>query len=132
MFKKKPHLITKRTKFPTGTVVHSPNGYFFIKGSVALRIANKSILDSWRFPRIVEVEQSSIKDFPVAGKLGYRDGTALKAYGSRKIYLVSGQKVRHVTDPETLMKLGIFSEDIVVVADEEIFIHKEGEPLGSI
>lgn len=132
MFKKRPPIVNSPTKFPTGTVVRTKDGVFFVKDSLLLRITTQKILNSWRFPRIVEATPDAVRDFMIGGKLGFRDGTVLRSYADNKTYLVSGQKVRHITDPDVFPCLGITYEDLVLVSEDEVRIHEEGEPLGAI
>lgn len=131
MFKKRMR-ITRPAKFPSGTVVRAPSGVYLVKGDVLLKAYNERVVRSWNFDRIIEVAEEAIKDYMVAGKLGFRDGTVLVGFGSKCIYLVSDQKVRHITSPDVFPMLNITYKDLVEVSDDEIAIHKEGEPLGFI
>jgi len=65
------------------------------------------------------------------GRLGFRDGTLVKDFGSGTIYLISNSRKRPITDPAIYESLGGVS-DTLTVASEYLTIHKDGEPLGSI
>lgn len=131
MFKKRMR-ITRPAKFPSGTVVKAPSGTFLVKGDMLLKVYNDRVLKSWKFDRIIEVSDEAIKNYMVGGKLGFRDGTVLLGFGSKSIYLVSDQKVRHITSPDVFPMLNISYKDLLEVSDEEIAIHKVGEPIGII
>lgn len=135
LFKKqqqsKPRLQTK-TNLPSGVAVRTVSDSFLVKNNTLLRIPNERVWNSWNFPIVLEVEWQAISHYPILGKLGFRDGTILEAIGSRKLYLVSAQKVRHIETPDLFEKLGISYDKRVLVSDEEINLHKEGEPIGII
>lgn len=127
----KPRL-QKKSNLPSGVAVRTPTRRFLVKGETLLRIESNSVWDSWNFPAVIEAEDSAIEHYFVGNKLGYRDGTILKAIGSSKLYLVSAQKVRHIQTPEVFTELGFDYQSLVLVADEDILLHKEGEPIGRV
>ena len=65
----------------------------------------------------------------LAGKLGFRDGTLIKNISDGKIYLISQNKRRHVTDPDTFSKYGLDRNSVVEVSDMETNMHDLGENL---
>ena len=136
LFKKKQPLskprLSKTTKLPSGVAVRTPTAKFLVKGDTLLRISNDRIWNSWNFPIIVEAENEALKNYIIAGKLGYRDGTVLESIGSRKLYLVSAQRLRHIETPDLFEELGITYDRRVLVSEEELKLHKEGEPIGRI
>lgn len=131
MFRKKTPLRSSKTEYPTGTVVSTENGTFFVKGGTLLRVS-PTVMQSWNFGLIVTAKWSAIQHMPIVGKLGFRDGTVLRAFGTQKVYIISGQRTRHITDPEVIRALGITLNDILNVSDDDVRLNTEGEPLGSI
>lgn len=130
MFKKtKTNPITEPYAFPSGSVVVTEKGYFFIKGELRLLIPTTKVRESWRFPRIIEARESAMTHHILGGKLGFRDGTLLRNFADGKTYLVSGSKLRHIKNPNALKYLGATQDDILVVSDAEIRLHKVGEEI---
>lgn len=133
MFKRKREpLLTKKTNFPSGVVVKTEKGSFLVKKGALLRIPSDTVLMSWDFPLVIDCAYSAVSHMVIASKLGFRDGTALRSFADQKIYLVSEQKTRHIISPDAVRTLGITLEDILTVSEDDVRLHKEGEPLGSI
>ena len=117
--------------FPSGIAVKTEKGAYFIhKDGRRYRIQSKQILDSWRFPLIVDASESSLSNYPVAvTKLAFRDGSLLHNIKDGKLYLVSEARLRHITSPDVLERLGVTRDDAMLVADSDIAIMKFGEEI---
>jgi hypothetical protein len=63
------------------------------------------------------------------GRLGFREGTLLQDFGSGKIYLVSGNKLRQIDDPDVLKRLQYTKDDAIEVSTAELGYHTMGEVL---
>lgn len=59
----------------------------------------------------------------------FRNGSLLYCQADGKMYLVSENKVRHITNPDVLPNIGAKREDAVWVSLEEINLHEKGVPL---
>lgn len=127
--KTKVEPITEPHVFPSGSVVVTEKGYFFIKGELRLLIPTAAVRESWHFARVIEARESAMRYHVLGGKLGFRDGTILKNYADGKTYLVSGSKLRHIKNPDALRYLGATQNDVWVVSDSEIRLHKVGEEI---
>jgi hypothetical protein len=77
----------------------------------------------------VAVEDSVVLQYPLAGRLGFRDGSLIHNLKDGRIYLVSDNKRRLVTGPDILAALGAVGKDVITVSDEEINLQKEGEEI---
>lgn len=78
---------------------------------------------------IVEASDSAVKHIPVAGKIGFRDGTLIKNIADGRIYLVSHNKRRHIVNPDVFDKYGLRCDDVLTVSEDETNLHEEGEVL---
>jgi len=78
----------------------------------------------------VDASESSLSNYPVAvTKLAFRDGSLLHNIKDGKLYLVSEARLRHITSPDVLERLGVTRDDAMLVADSDIAIMKFGEEI---
>lgn len=110
---------------PSGLIAHTEKGFFYIKGKKKFKFISERAMNSWSLP-IVKTSESMILNYPVAGVLGFRDGTLIKDISDGKIYLVSDSKRRQIIDPDVLEWI---NTDIITVGQKELFVHAEGEKL---
>ena len=82
-------------------------------------------MSSWSLP-VVETSESMLVNYPLAGVLGFRDGTLIHNISDGRMYLISDSKRRHIVDPDVLEWL---DSEIIKVGQKEIFVHPEGEKL---
>lgn len=131
MFKKAKPVPGHPVEYPAGTCVETPSGWFLInKDGKKYRIVSKTVLNSWNFPRIVKTSDQAISKYPSAlTPLGFRDGTLLNDISSSTLYLVSGNKARHIKGLKTLNALGLTPKDAVWVSYDEILIMTKGDEL---
>lgn len=59
----------------------------------------------------------------------FRNGSLLYSQSDGTMYLVSENKLRHITNPDWLGHLGFTHRDAVWVSEEEIRLHKMGPTL---
>lgn len=134
MFKKKktdvpaPLVIINPQPFPSGTVVQSDKGLFYIKNGKRFRVST-NVAESWRFPRVVSVMESALAGYKVAGRLGFREGSLLKNIADGKLYLISENKTRHIVSTDSLKLIGAETTQALLVSADDLKIHQEGEEL---
>ena len=116
------------TNYPYGLCVKTESGHFLMREKIRLRVPTIRVLDSWHF-NVVNSSDSAIKHIPLAGKVGFRDGTLIKNIADSRIYLVTQSKRRHVTSPDVFDKYGLRWDDVVTVSEDEANLHIEGEVL---
>jgi hypothetical protein len=75
---------------------------------------------------VVETTEAAVANYRVSSKMKFRDGTLLHNLGDGKIYLVSGHKIRHITNPDVLERLGASHADVVRVSVDELNLHERG------
>jgi len=83
---------------------------------------------SWAFTTVKGTE-SSLSAIKLVGKLGFRDGTLIKNISDGKMYLVSQNKLRHISDPDLFLKYGLDRSTVIEVSDLEVKSHDLGENL---
>lgn len=130
MFKKKSHKNINKTlnkiKPIDGLMITDGKNYWFIKGGKRVKCFSYRSFKSWNLDAILATPQAC-KNIPLAGVLGFRDGSLIKDIVSGKIYLVSASKTRLITNPDILDIIG--RDKIIEVSPEEIVIHNKGEDL---
>lgn len=132
MLKKAKSQTLRRTEFPPGTYLLTEKGYFFVQSTTKrYRFSTRRVLDSWAPQRIVEASEAEpgVKKLKVAAKMRFRNGSLLYSQANGKMYLISENKRRHITNPDWLENLSLNRRDAVWVSDDEINLHEEGEPL---
>lgn len=133
MFKKKKSkslsVRNEPTVYPDGVCVETPQGVYLIKGQKRYRVPTQRILDSWAFPLIVETTEEALRNYKVAARLGFRDGSLIYNIADGKMYLVSNNKRRHITSPDALELLGVDRSRVVNVSNFEINLQQLGEDI---
>lgn len=117
------------TDLPSGVCVITENGKFFINGKVRLRITSSRVSDSWSFPITIYAMETALSRYPLAGTLGFRDGTLIKNILDAKMYIISKSARRPVANPDVLDNLNLQEKNAILVSDTECNLHKLGEPL---
>jgi hypothetical protein len=130
MFWKKPP--TPLNEYPQGTFLETERGYFYVASPFKrYRFTTTRVLDSWSPQRIVKTTEDNpaVKKMKIAAKMKFRNGSLLYSQADGKMYLVSENKVRHITSPDILTGLNMVRNDAVWVSSDEIKLHEEGVPL---
>lgn len=129
LFKSTPiPLITLPTSFPSGIAVKTDKGAYWIKDGKRYRLISKRAEESWCFTTVNATEES-LSTTKLVGKLGFRDGTLIKNIADGKIYLISQNKKRHITDPDTFLKYGLDRSKTIEVSESEVNAHEDGDVL---
>lgn len=119
-------------EFPQGTYLKTENGYFFVVSPTKrYRFISKRVLDSWAPHRVVDASEShpAVEKLRVIAKMKFRNGSLLYSHSNGKMYLVSDNKIRHITNPYILPQLGLRLQDAVWITQDETKLHEEGDPL---
>lgn len=114
---------------PSGLCVKTEVGHWYINGNFRNRLGSKRILDSWSFPRIIQLPESSLANYKKGKKLGFRDGSLVRVISDGRLYFISQRKRCLITDPDLLSIMGLKYNDAVLVGEFEINLHEEGENL---
>jgi hypothetical protein len=121
--------IRQKTDFPSGLAIQTERGLYFIKGKTRFKFFSERVFSTWSLSS-VEAEFSAIRHFqPGTSYLGFRDGTLINNVANGRIYLISGNKRRHIVDPDVFEKYGLDPDAVVLVSDEEANLHQDGEVL---
>ena len=120
--------ISVPTNFPSGIAVKTSSGTYWIKDGKRFKLISDRAAQSWLFTTVL-AEDSALSTIKVVGKLGFRDGTLIKNISDSKIYLISQNKRRHITDPDVFSKYGFDKNAIVEVSDYEVNVHELGDSL---
>lgn len=131
LFKKKiQQLPTDSVVYPVGSTVRTESGIYYIKSNtIRMRIPTERVAQSWRFHRIISSNEVALKKYKIMGKMGFRSGSLIYNVADGKIYLVSENKLRHVTSPEALERIGAVFNDAFTVSNDETKLHQIGEDL---
>ena len=117
------------TEFPSGAVVETELGRWYINGKFRHRIKNKRVFKTWNFSLVIEAPESSLAKYLKGKPLGFRDGTLVGDISDGKVYLIAGKQRRPLTSPESFEALGLKRSDAIWAAHDEITLHPEGEVL---
>lgn len=108
------------------------SGYKYLhKAGKNYRFVSDRAFQSWNLP-LIRVASVHLREETRGGLIGFRDGTLLENIADGNIYLISGNRSRHIQNPDWLFEYGLLAAKtgIVLVSQEEYEVHKEGEPLG--
>lgn len=115
--------------YPSGICIQTEKGWFYVLKGKRYRIISQRVLESWNFPRVVASSERAAAGLKVMGKLGFRDGSLIHNLSGGKMYIVSENKKRLIENPDWFYRLGITSDDFLLVSDEETNLHSDGEVL---
>lgn len=115
-------------KYPSGITVQIDDEYYYVKSKSLYKFISKRAADSWATP-VAQGNYVNISDYPIAGLMGFRDGTLIKNVSDGKIYLVSGSKRRLVTDPDVVDWYGLNLDNVILVSDKEASAHSDGDDI---
>jgi hypothetical protein len=122
---------TSLSEYPQGTFVKTEKGYYYIVSpNKRFLFLTGRVLESWSPQRIVETTEENLSKYRIGAKMKFRSGSLLWCQADAKMYLVSDNKVRHITSPDILSGLGAKHNDAVWVSQDEINLHEQGDPLG--
>jgi hypothetical protein len=114
--------------YPNGVAVYDGQNTYYIKNNKKYRVVSDRASKSWGFTPW-QGSKESLSKIPLAGILGFREGTVIKDISNGKIYLVSNNKKCHVTTPDFFEKFGIDRDWTIEVSNKEAEIHKNGEDI---
>jgi len=120
--------VTSPTNFPSGLAVKTEKAVYWIKDGKRYKLISDRAADSWAFPTVNALE-SALSTTKLVGKLGFRDGTLIKNIADGKMYLISQNKRRHISDPDTFNKFGLDRSKVIEVSDIEANMHDIGDNL---
>jgi hypothetical protein len=123
-----PNPPTTPQEYPTGTCVKTEKGVFWIKDSSRFRIKSQRVLDSWTF-QVLPSTEAACAGYKVKGVLGFRDGTLIQNVADGKMYVIAGNKRRHIVSPDFFTRTLFDRGRVVEVSDEETNLHNDGEVL---
>lgn len=127
---KTPEIPETPTKYPAGVLLLTETGKWYLMGKQGkFLIPNERVLASWDFYNIVYTSDIALSKTPTLRKLGFRNGTLIKNIADAKLYLISEDKRRQILNPDVLNLLFLNEEDAILVSQDEINLHQEGEPL---
>lgn len=119
-----------KVSYPSGLAVETTDGkLWYIKDAKRFRIPSVRVLDSWAFNTLAAAIPEVLADYKISGILGFRDGTLIQEIGDGKIYLISGNKKRHIVSPDAFDRYGLNRDLVVEVSAEEALLHNAGESL---
>ena len=125
-FRKKPIKITKDAPFvPSGLIGSNAGNFYYVKGNKRFKFVSERAMKSWCLP-VLNVDAKFLNSLSSGGILGFRDGTLVENVADGKIYLVSDNKLRHITEPDILEWL---DTEIVKVGEKEISAHTQGDKI---
>jgi hypothetical protein len=114
-------------EYPSGICVKAGSLYWYIKGEYKWKFGSKRAMESWGFKYIAHAQPSNLSRYRHMGSLGFRDGTLLYYLKDAKLYIISDSEKRPVTSADALERLGLKLNDAVVVGEDELKIHNNGE-----
>ena len=112
-------------RVPSGLIAHTEKGYYYIKGQKRFKFVSERAMETWCIPPI-DTKESMLAGILIMGTIGLRDGTVVRNISDSKIYLISDNKRRHITNPDVLIWIG---SSIIDVSEKDISVHTEGDPL---
>jgi hypothetical protein len=119
--------LDKLVKFPiippNGISLEIGSNKYLIKRGKRYKFYSERVFDSWGLYAIPVTESN----LPLAGTLGFRDGTLIQNMKDGKIYLISDAQKRQVTRPPE--DYGFDWGQVILASNDEIELHLDGEDI---
>lgn len=122
----------KPSEYPQGTFLKTELGHFYVYSNTArYRFTTNRVLESWSPQRISEASEKdpAVEKLTIFAKMKFRNGSLLYCQANGKMYLISGNKARLITNPDWLTHLNFKRSDAVWVSLDEINLHEIGANL---
>lgn len=114
-------------KYPSGTVVNTESGQYYLKGLVKYKIKSRSVFNSWNFPLVVDSTDEAISKYrPSLKRLGFRDGTIIRDIYDGRLYVIANSKRVQISSVEAGEALGIEGLPNNYVSHEDVLFHSDG------
>lgn len=125
-----PQRVNDPVLYPVDSAIETDEGVYFItKSGAKLKVYSPRVVQSWSFNLLPGTKKSLSMHKNAIGVLGFRNGTLIRNISDSKIYLIAGNKKRHVQNPDVFLKYGFDQNKIILVSQEEVNLHEDGEVL---
>ncbi len=115
--------------WPSGLALKAGEEYYLVKGDgVVYKFYSERVFDTWSLLPI-EIAESALAGMQIKGTIGFRDGTLIDNMADGRLYLISANKRRQITNPVWLEKYGLLGMPIITASEKEVNIHDEGDKL---
>lgn len=118
---------------PDGTLIKSNTApaVYVLENGARFLISSQKLFQEKGYQKadIIQLSQSEVDFYPLAGYVHWPDGAILKAREKPEVYAVLNDKLRWVKTRTVLKALGIKSGDINVVSPEEIKFYELAAPI---
>lgn len=121
-------LVTLPANFPSGIAVKTDKATYWIKDGKRYKLISDRAAKSWSFTT-VNATEAALSNIKLVGKLGFRDGTLIKNIADGRMYLISQNKRRHITSPDSFNSFGLDRSQMIEVGENETNMHDVGEEL---
>lgn len=136
MLKRHKHLALRRTVYSqdapprewlNGGSFNSGSDYYMRTNDKFYRFVSERAFKSWSLEPVMLIHGPEDFGQPIAGVLGFRDGTLLNRYKDNTIHVVSGNKTRHITNEDALETYGLLGKPFYTVSEKEFNVHDVGD-----
>jgi hypothetical protein len=120
------------TTLPDGMVVRgtASSAVYWITGAQRRHVPSRNVLTTWFAPEeVARVNDVKISSHGLGPTLGFREGTLVKASGDSRVWVIAGERRRHITSAATLSALGFRRDNIRTATITELNRHAEGPPV---
>lgn len=118
--------------YPNGTLVkgHTRGRIYLIEEKKRRPIFSEALfrLRGYDWKNAIPLSDRQLASYPLGNPLTYPDGTVIQGEGP-EVYLVEGDKIRHITSAALFLSKGYSWGNIVKVSNEELLAHALGKNL---
>lgn len=128
--KRSENLPTTPIEYPSGSFVETERGYFYIvNSSKRYYITTGRILESWNPHRVIRTTEAAVKNYRIAAKMKFRNGSLIHNIADGRVYLIVDGKRCPMVSPEAFERIGAKrnTAHVVSVSKNEINLHELGE-----
>ena len=112
-------------KYPNGVLVEHDEQIYRVSDDKLYPLASWRAVLSWGQPI---VSADFVYDYEISEtKIGFRPTSVIQSVDG-KSYFIDGNKKRYISTPD-FWDLGFNEFESIKVSDEELAIHKDGEPI---
>lgn len=113
-----------------GMCIKTELGCFYVsRENKRIKINSDRVMLSWSFPRVYKFSEDEV-DIPIAPvELGFREGSFIHDVYDGANYIISNNKRRRMSSPESFKDLGLKPSKAIMVSHKEALAHEEGEDI---
>lgn len=126
---------TKPVVYPKWSFAKVNDNYWLVLDKTRMQFVSERAFWSWGKPYI-QASEKSLSDYKVWKKIGFAPGTLLRSMDGQFWFITGSQPLeterRLIATPDFFEVLGFNYINAILVSQDELLFHKEGNPISNV